>query len=178
MPHQVKYEAVDSAQGAYEAIKSMKVRLYTKIEILSCLSNICEQIRGAPAIASLAALGIACSLINMKSKPKSIQDLQSKVHEMTAYLLTSRPTAVNLREALDRINKIVDQSTEDSVETLFENVITLCIRVWSEDVERCYAIGDNGAEWLLRDLEASGAIEKGGCVNVLTVSLSSRVFTE
>jgi methylthioribose-1-phosphate isomerase len=83
-------------------------------------------------------------------------------------LLTSRPTAVNLQEALSRINQAAREGS-DTAEALARRVIDVAKGVWSEDVERNQSIGDRGASWLLEKLEAEGSIEKGQKINVLTV---------
>lgn len=100
-------------------------------------------------------------------------------------MLQSRPTAVNLREALDRIKAIVAREETDVV-VLRKAVVEICVTVWcvdfsrrlpsfdgdphrSEDVERNHRIGDNGAKWLLETLEADGTVSTGDKVCVLTV---------
>ena len=107
--------------------------------------------------------------------------------------MTSRPTAVNLREALTRINNVTAQNKHLAPQDLAAKVSAVAKQVCqyalvhclvdetnvlravtgSEDVDRNYLIGDKGAEWLLAKLEAEGAIEKGASINVLTVSTSS-----
>lgn len=73
LPHTVRWERVSTIDEAFAAIKSMKVR---RRELVHCtrihtsyfalersLHLVLMQIRGAPAIASLAALGIASELL-------------------------------------------------------------------------------------------------------------------
>ena len=97
--------------------------------------------------------------------------LRTHVHKLADYLLLSRPTAVNLREALDRINAAAE-TDENEVGALRKRVVFVCVTVWSEDVERNHLIGDNGAKWLLETLEREGTIEPGCKVCVLTVRLA------
>lgn len=100
------------------------------------------------------------------------------------YLLSSRPTAVNLREALSRIESsaktVVEQEQADA-KTLAKKVIEVAVGVFEEDKERCEKIGKNGADWILEKLEREGQIEKGERINVLTVcntgSLATSVCT-
>jgi methylthioribose-1-phosphate isomerase len=141
-----------------------------------------EQIRGAPAIASLASLGIASELLTLLShKPSpsfpvsclsSPSELLVLLLSRTAYLLTSRPTAVNLLEALLRIEAAATGAVEGgaSGEELAEKVVEVAVGVWSEDKERNERIGDNGADWILEKLEREGSIAKGEKIAVLTVS--------
>lgn len=147
------------------------------------------QIRGAPAIASLASLGIASELLTLlsgKSSPAfpaeslaSATELLALLLKQTAYLLTSRPTAVNLLEALSRIESAAKEATEAGAtgEQLARKVVDVAVGVWDEDRERNVAIGDNGASWILEKLEREGTIEKGEKVTVLTVSALLRCIS-
>ncbi|GAA5919338.1 hypothetical protein JCM5296_001705 [Sporobolomyces johnsonii] len=171
LPHQVKWETVDTIEGAFDAIKSMKIR-------------------GAPAIASLAALGIAAELLaalNNRASPSfpasslssPSTELLSLLLSRTAYLLTSRPTAVNLREALSRIEAAARASVDSGATApeLANKVVEVAVGVWEEDKERCERIGKNGAEWILEKLEREGSIEKGEKLNVLTVCNTGSLAT-
>lgn len=141
------------------------------------------QIRGAPAIASLASLGIASELLTLlagRSSPafpasslQSTSELLSLLLKQTAYLLTSRPTAVNLLEALSRIEAAANGAAKAGVDAkeLARKVVDVAVGVWDEDRERNVAIGDNGADWILEKLEREGTLEKGEKINVLTVSV-------
>ncbi|GAA6062146.1 hypothetical protein JCM10212_002358 [Sporobolomyces blumeae] len=175
LPHEVKWEKVDTIQGAFDAIKSMKIR-------------------GAPAIASLASLGIASELLTLLSgKPSASfpssalssprpDELLSLLLDRSQYLLSSRPTAVNLREALSRIElaskHLVEQSEPKPSPTQLANkVIEVAVGVFEEDKARCEKIGRNGAEWILNKLEREGQIEKGEKINVLTVCNTGSLAT-
>lgn len=115
-------------------------------------------------------------------------NVQAFVQESCRYLLTSRPTAVNLRQALERIEYVTGQSSEDLLASVVDECISVCkefptlafpfssrlLRKLSklkgtDDIERNYHIGDNGASWLLQCLEAEGTIASGEKINVLTV---------
>ncbi|GAA5871691.1 hypothetical protein JCM16303_000833 [Sporobolomyces ruberrimus] len=170
LPHVVKWEKVDTIQGAFDAIKTMKIR-------------------GAPAIASLASLGIASELLTLlsgqdspsfpSSSLSSSEELLSLVLSQSKYLLSSRPTAVNLREALSRIESSSKSlvSSGCTAQELAMKVIEVAVGVFEEDKERCEKIGKNGAEWILEKLEREGQIEKGEKINVLTVCNTGSLAT-
>jgi len=84
-------------------------------------------IRGAPAIGCAAAYGMALA-------SRSGEDFQ----EARQALLDSRPTAVNLRWAVERLS-LVEPRT-------FEALKAEADRVLAEDLAACRAIGRNGAE--------------------------------
>ncbi|KDE07692.1 hypothetical protein MVLG_02151 [Microbotryum lychnidis-dioicae p1A1 Lamole] len=148
------------------------------------------QIRGAPAIASLASLGIASELYTLLSGSSSpafpVSSLESTpklldfLLQQTAYLLTSRPTAVNLLEALNRIEAVANSTAAEAgatAEQLAKAVIKVAIKVFEEDKERCQRIGDNGADWIVNKLEGEGSIEKGEKIAVLTVCNTGSLAT-
>lgn len=130
----------------------------------------------------MASLGIAAELLSILSGTaspsfpisslSSPSTLLSLLLSRTAYLLTSRPTAVNLLEALTRIEKEANASLAEGNdgETLANRVIKVAVEVWEEDLERCRTIGNNGAKWILEKLEREGSIVAGEKISVLTVS--------
>ncbi len=104
-------------------------------------------VRGAPAIGVTAAMGLALTAYNSKSKSKSgfIKELKN-----TAKTLEStRPTAVNLFWATSRILDVV-KSSEGEVYSMINRVIEEAKKMANEDVESNMKIGENGAK-LLKD---------------------------
>jgi len=87
-------------------------------------------VRGAPAIGVAAAFGV---YLGVKNAPP--QQLPGRVAEVTDYLATSRPTAVNLFWALDRIKRIG---------TSKERILQECMKMLAEVHEACRAIGEHG----------------------------------
>ncbi len=107
------------------------------------------RVRGAPAIGIAAAFGVclgAQSAINADEA-----QFFARIAEVTALLSTSRPTAVNLFWALDRMKRMAEtlrgrcNSAEKAKTLLAEAQL-----IWEEDRATCRAIGAHGAE-LLRD---------------------------
>ncbi len=149
------------------------------------------QIRGAPAIASLASLGIAAELLSLLRTPSaptkyfpaaaldSPAALNDHLQKSTAYLLTSRPTAVNLREGLDRINAASNGAAAKGTEVkaMANDIITVAVKVWEDDRERNVKMGDFGAKWILDKSEKEGRIDKGGKISVLTVCNTGSLAT-
>ena len=163
LPHTIKWHPIRTTVEAFEAIKSMKIR-------------------GAPAIASLAAIAIACELMDIIDDAKhpvlaSDSSLKSWLEDRSNYLLDSRPTAVNLREAMHRLRAIGASTEPNDTRLKAQQVVEAAELVWTEDVNRNVQIGDKGAVWLLEKLERAGAIEKGDKVNVLTVCNTGSLAT-
>ena len=109
--------------------------------------------RGAPMIGATAAYGLAMALAVDAS-----DDGLAAAYEM---LVETRPTAVNLRWALDRVREAVAPlDPADRAAAAFARADAIC----DEDVALCRAIGEHGLA-LLREL----AVAKGGApLNLLT----------
>lgn len=95
---------------------------------------------------------------------------------MLDYLQSSRPTAVNLGEAMDRIRRLLEASPA-SAPTLLDSVKETCYAVHAEDLERNREMGRLGAEWLWsqRGAEALKAGKKG--LKVITVCNTGSLAT-
>lgn len=122
-----EYRIIDlpTLQDVWDAIKQLKVR-------------------GAPAIGVCAAFGI---LVHINEKrPKSRTDLTETVKNAADFLSTSRPTAVNLFWALDRMRACYDAIAKDA--SVSDAIDTLCaeaVQILEEDKQICRAMGKNGA---------------------------------
>ena len=127
IPVTVKEIKLNTEEEAYNAIKELKVR-------------------GAPAIGVAAAYSL---LIDLKSKIQLSSDEFIKfVDKRAKYLNSSRPTAVNLSYALNRmLNTIKNKQDKTSLE-LYNILETEAKKIHSEDVDICQKIGEYGAELL------------------------------
>jgi methylthioribose-1-phosphate isomerase len=75
----------------------------------------------------------------------------SRVNEVAAYLTTSRPTAVNLSWAVDRMRRAAHEAREPwTPESAAERLLAEATAIHEEDRRMCRAIGKHGAA-LLRD---------------------------
>lgn len=108
-------------------------------------------VRGAPLIGATAAWSLYLA---------ARHGGREEARRAAATLLQSRPTAVNLRWAIERVMAIVDDATTtDLAEALSREAEAIC----DEDVEISLGIGRSGLQ-LIRDIAA----QKQGPVNVLT----------
>jgi len=105
------------------------------------------KLRGAPLIGVAAAYGLALTAFHSKAKTR--EELQKELEESTEVLRKTRPTAVNLFWAIDRVMKKA-RDTAGSKEALAEAVVTEAQRMADEDVEINRKIGKHGAE-LIKD---------------------------
>ena len=105
------------------------------------------KLRGAPLIGVAAAYGLALTAFHSKAKTR--EELQKELEESTEVLRKTRPTAVNLFWAIDRIIKKA-RDTAGSKEALTEAVVTEAQKMADEDVETNRKMGKHGAE-LIKD---------------------------
>jgi len=120
-----------------------------RFEIVTCrtyqdvITAICNMtVRGAPAIGAAAAFGLA--LAGCRSAAKDLPALRSELKQASAELLASRPTAVNLGWALQRMQTVVDASCE-SVADLKEKLLVEAKKIAEEDVATNLRMANNGA---------------------------------
>ncbi len=101
------------------------------------------RVRGAPAIGCAAAYGV---IVGVQSPlPSDSSELVSRVQQVADYLATSRPTAVNLFWALDRMRRVAVENASLSVPTLLARLLSEARMIDAEDREMCAAIGKHGA---------------------------------
>jgi len=113
------------------------------------------QVRGAPAIAIVAALSLSSeiqSLSREEKLPPSAEEVSLFVIERLRYLVSSRPTAVNLGDAAHKLEMIVSENSRRPGSTA-QDVANAFIRaaegMLTKDLEDNTQIGENGAAWIL-----------------------------
>lgn len=105
------------------------------------------RVRGAPAIGIAAAYGVCLGI--QRSANDGVAALQSQVVRSADYLATSRPTAVNLFWALDRMKRKAAEFDESaSAGEISAALLAEAKAIHEEDRAMCHAIGRHGAELL------------------------------
>ncbi len=98
-------------------------------------------VRGAPAIGVAAAYGLVVGLEGVAT-----QQLESRFEEVSSHLGGTRPTAVNLRWALERGREVFDAHKGSGAEATKEALLEWAHQLHREDVATNRRIGDHGAE--------------------------------
>jgi len=124
LPNEVVWVKMTDYEAMASAIKEMKLR-------------------GAPLIGVAAAYGLALTAFHSKAKTR--EGLLKELEESAAVLRKTRPTAVNLFWAIDRIMKKA-RETSGTKEALAEAVVAEAQRMADEDVEVNRKMGKHGAE--------------------------------
>jgi methylthioribose-1-phosphate isomerase len=134
--------------GEYKIIRCTNVeQLYDAIKTLA--------VRGAPAIGVAAAYGTVLSLQCVSAKASLKQSL-AVLKRDCEYIASSRPTAVNLRWAIERIVKCVEKRVSENqgirksgaIYELRKVVLKEANDICREDIEMCRKIGVNGARFI------------------------------
>ncbi|WP_371803131.1 S-methyl-5-thioribose-1-phosphate isomerase [Candidatus Lokiarchaeum ossiferum] len=105
-------------------------------------------IRGAPAIGVAAAMGMALATIEFQKLPYN--DFIQQMNHAAKIITATRPTAVNLFWAVDRIQKLIQRSGQDVVK-ISEIIIKEAQTMWQEDIDTNRKMGMHGASLLEED---------------------------
>lgn len=132
LPHDSVYIDIQDSTAGWHAIHDMVVR-------------------GAPAIAISAALSLAVEVANLGPVDWSVNDAISFLQKRLEFLVSSRPTAVNLSDAATKLNDVVLKATNDmsKPETIFQAYIDAAEVMLIDDINSNKAIGSNGAKFIL-----------------------------
>lgn len=141
LPHRSIYLSVNSCEDAWNAIKQMKVR-------------------GAPAIAIVAALSLAVELSRARTtetKAEAAQSAREFIWNNLEYLKSSRPTAVNLADAVGKLKATAEKAEKvDGADghAVANSYITAAEKMLIDDVKDNEAIGKHGAKWIRENTKA------------------------
>jgi len=106
-------------------------------------------VRGAPAIGIAGAYGLVLHLVPFAMKAKNATALEKPFAVAFERLVTSRPTAVNLKWALERMRDCFQRHLSDlTALELCARLLMEAKRIHREDAELCARIAENGARLL------------------------------
>ncbi|MFA6378293.1 MAG: S-methyl-5-thioribose-1-phosphate isomerase [Candidatus Omnitrophota bacterium] len=100
-------------------------------------------VRGAPALGAAAGFGVLLAARSIKAKNRKIFD--QKLKKLCAYLGSSRPTAVNLFNALDRMKDVLARHKKASVDQIRVLLNREAMAIFNEDRIVCRQMGEHGA---------------------------------
>lgn len=153
LPDQVIYQDYRDALSVADAIKTMRVR-------------------GAPAIGIAAAYGVVLSAL--EHSHQEADEWRQKVREDIEVLAGSRPTAVNLFWALDRMKAVLNAESEEPL-----GALAACAeKIHADDIHANKQMGEMGADLLsgskgLLTHCNTGALATGGYGTALGVIRSA-----
>jgi methylthioribose-1-phosphate isomerase len=141
LPHKTHFVEINTCEDAHAAIKKM-------------------QVRGAPAIAIVAALALATQLTQdatSRQLPNSARETSDLIGSHLEYLQTSRPTAVNLSDAVGKLKKVADLAASEASAnptSVVEAYVQAAENMLAADVSDNEAIGEHGSAWIARNTVA------------------------
>jgi len=113
-------------------------------EVADCIKTM--KIRGAPAIGIAAAMGIALGARDVRAG--NFDEFMKGLEPIFDEILSTRPTAVNIRWAVERIRSFLNKKKDETVDSLKEHLIDESQRILEEDIEANRTIGRYGAEFI------------------------------
>jgi methylthioribose-1-phosphate isomerase len=136
-------------------------------------------IRGAPAIGVAAAMGLALGV--RESKATGTQKLAAEFYKLCELMAATRPTAVNLFWAIERVKRAfaAGVAAGESADQLKARLASEAAAIHDEDLESCRAIGRHGAEVVPEDARVlthcnAGALATAGYGTALGVIRGAR----
>lgn len=152
LPHKTHYDQIHDSHGAFDSIKAMRVR-------------------GAPAIAMVGILGLAVEISSTLKPQHSSQpsaQVVALIHQKLDYIVTSRPTAVNLKNMAADFKSLVDRTASANPENstaVFDAYLAAAKDTLETDLRDNKKLGDFGATWIAQNTPQG---QRGGQVSLLT----------
>lgn len=153
LPNITLYIPIPLVEAGWEAIHRMKVR-------------------GAPAIAIVGCLSLAAEIIedgkqkHPENRYTTKEAFRDYIKDKLNYLVSARPTAVNMKKAADEFIKLANDLCDDpnySLSDMKDRIINDIEEMLKEDVKANMTIGNNGAQEIL-----SKNASKDGIIRILT----------
>lgn len=145
LPHESQYVNIRTSEDGFNAILNMVVR-------------------GAPAIAIVAALALAVELTTLEPEYSAYTTTSIKdyIFEKLDYLNTSRPTAVNLSDSVRKLKTVVAEAVQGNNNLAVQSVVNVYLAraedMLQQDVGDNTNIGNHGAEWLKNACEGKSQL--------------------
>lgn len=125
-------------------------------EVFGAISDM--TVRGAPLIGAAAAFGIYLATLEMTS----VTNAADHISNAARYLISCRPTAVNLKWAVERVVAALDMDKDNSV--IQNRALKEALAICESEKENCLSIGRHG----LKLIEEISIRKNGRPVNILT----------
>lgn len=101
-------------------------------------------VRGAPAIGVAAGYGVCVGMRPHREQSREV--FTAKLAEVGSYLCSSRPTAVNLAWAVQRVGAVVEKHPSADAPALWDALLAEAHAIAAEDAQTCRQIGMHGSE--------------------------------
>ncbi|RZF48828.1 hypothetical protein LSTR_LSTR003208 [Laodelphax striatellus] len=140
LPAKTEYIDIENVEDGWKAINTM-------------------QVRGAPAIALVGSLSLAVELLRGSFTDKTV--LRQEIKNKLNYLITSRPTAVNLKNAASELIALANRLEADAkadVDKMKSKFVFAIEEMLIKDIADNMAIGDVGAKTICKKDAGEGLV--------------------
>src|SRR5690349_9602958 len=124
LPNKEVYRSFRDYEGVAQAIRDMVVR-------------------GAPAIGVAAAMGVALGAVGVKGK-----NFDREIERIFRTMAKTRPTAVNLFWALERMRRIYSEKRSQGIDVVKQMLKNEALKIYQEDIAANRQLGKHGAKLL------------------------------
>ncbi len=125
LPHKFVSIEIKTVQSMWHAIKKLKVR-------------------GAPAIGVAGAFGVLLGIKNTKAK--NYKEFKKRLDGVIEYLASSRPTAMNLFWALEKMKKCAQENAKRPLPQIKNILLKKAFKIMKEDKDVCRRMASFGAK--------------------------------
>ncbi len=154
LPLEKKFITIDTNEQMWEAIKKLKIR-------------------GAPAIGIAAAFGI---YLGIRDFTGVSEDFMKRFNEVCSYIGSSRPTAVNLFWAIERMKNLVSRNADRVVNDMKDLILKEAVSMIDEDNRICRAIGKNGRALITQGCSLLTHCNAGGLATAMYGTALAPIF--
>lgn len=127
LPERLRYLNLRTAPEVHQAIKTLKIR-------------------GAPAIGITTAYGVSLGIRNIHTN--TFNRFYQILEKLCKYFFQARPTAVNLRWALERIKVVARKNRTKSIQAIKYLILKEAHQILKEDKFICQRLGQYGARFI------------------------------
>lgn len=120
--------------------KEVYLSLKTYRDTIRAIKNL--SIRGAPAIGVAAAFGAYLGALEIETK--DTKKFRAEFFKVCNEILKSRPTAVNLFWAIDRIKKVLDKNQSGDINKIKQSILNEAKKIYDDDIKSNLKIGEYG----------------------------------
>jgi S-methyl-5-thioribose-1-phosphate isomerase len=194
LPHTISYISIDTIQNGWDVIHHMNIRGAPLIAIVAILSLGIIDLQchrttqdELQQIEVMNSSGVGGNMGNMED---SFHAIQMYIHGKIDYLATSRPTAVNLFNALRDVKELIQSLRHPSdpdvaALTPKQRIITAIVKyaeqMLQNDEADCRAIGDYGAQEIVtklqRSIETTSGSKNNNQITVMTICNTGSLAT-
>jgi len=121
-------------------------------------------VRGAPALGAAAAFGVLLGCKSFKGKTREAFDRHIK--KVGQYIATSRPTAVNLFNSLERMQAVLKDNPDASLKQIKNKLKTEAMDIFDLDRKVCRQMGDYGSRLIRNNTSVMTVCNAGALATV------------